>query len=125
MLSLLFYSQHLFAQYPSTELELLLLEVRLDRSVLSVAIPAYELGQHTLLPLGELARLLTIAVKTQPDQATASGFILTEDRGFSFNLNDARVTRAGVTEKFDPALVLIKPDDIYVAIGNINIIRFD
>ena len=115
MLSLLFYAQSLFAQYSSTEPELLLLEVRLNRSVLSVAIPAYELGEHILLPLGELARLLTIAVKTQPSQATASGFILTEDRGFSFNLNDARVTRTGITDKFDPALVLIKSDDIYVA----------
>ena len=108
-------SGHLFAQDTSTAPEFLLLEVRLDRSVLSGAIPAYALGEHTLLPLGELARLLTIAIKTQPKQGIASGFMLTEARGFSLNLDEARVTRAGVTERFDPALVLTKPDDIYVA----------
>lgn len=93
----------------------MLLEVRLDQSVLSEAIPAYVLGEHTLLPLGELSRLLSIAIKTQPRQAIASGFVLSENRGFSLNLDEARVTRSGVTESFDPALVLSEPDDIYVA----------
>lgn len=97
------------------ELDLLLLEVRLDQAVLSGAIPAYGVGEHTLLPLGELARLLTIAIQTRPGEGTASGFILSEDRGFSLNLSDASVTRAGVTETFDPALVLMEPDDLYVA----------
>lgn len=107
--------QYLFAQYSSATPEFLLLEVRLDQSVLSTAIPAYDLEGHTLLPLGELARLLTLAIKTQPQQMTASGFILTENRGFSLNLSEARVTRAGVTRDFDPALVLAEPEDIYIA----------
>ena len=115
MLASIVHPQRLLAQYQSTEREFLLLEVRLDQSVLSEAIPAYGLGEHTLLPLGELARLLTLAIKTQPGQAIASGYILTEDRGFSLNLDEARVTRAGVTESFDPALALTEPDDIYVA----------
>lgn len=108
------YAKALPAQEP--ELNLLLLEVRLDQTVLSSAIPAYDLGPHTLLPLGELARLLSIAIQTQPATGTASGFILTEERGFSLNLEDARVTRAGVTERFDPALVLVEPDDLYLSI---------
>jgi hypothetical protein len=108
-------SRVLLAQEQGLEPEFLLLEVRLDQSVLSSAIPAYDLGEHTLLPLGELARLLTIAIQTQPKQGTASGFILNEDRGFSLNLNEAKVTRAGVTEKFNPALILAEPDDLYVA----------
>jgi hypothetical protein len=115
MLASMAHPQPLLAQYPSTEREFLLFKVRLDQSVLSDAIPAYGLGEHTLLPLGELAQLLTLAIKTQPGQATATGFILTEDRSFSLNLSEARVTRAGVTESFDPALVLTEPDDIYVA----------
>jgi hypothetical protein len=115
MLASIVHPQRLLAQYQSTEREFLLLEVRLDQSVLSNAIPAYGLGEHTLLPLGELARLLTLAIKTQPGQATASGYILNEDRGFSLNLDEDRVTHAGVTESFDPALALTEPDDIYVA----------
>lgn len=115
LLTSLGYFRVLSAQEQGTEPEFLLLEVRLDQSVLSSAIPAYELGEHTLLPLGELARLLTIAIQTQPGQGTASGFILSEDRGFSLSMNQARFTRAGVTEKFNPALILAEPDDLYVA----------
>ena len=111
-LTLLLYAGSLPAQEP--ELNLLLLEVRLDQTLVSSSIPAYDLGPHTLLPLGELARVLSIAIQTQPGTGTASGFVLNEERGFSLNLNDGRVTRAGVTESFDPALVLVEPDDLYV-----------
>ena len=109
------YAAALPAQEQSPEPTFLLLEVRLDQSILSSAIPAYDVGDQTLLPMGELVRLLTIAIQTQPDKGTASGFILSEDRTFSLNLGEASVTRAGVTETFDPALVLTQPDDLYVA----------
>lgn len=114
LLYLFVYSSTLSAQ--ESELNLLLLEVRLDQTVLPNIIPAYDLGSHTMLPLGELARLLSIAIQTQPAAGTATGFILTEERGFSLNLHDARITLAGVTESFDPALVLVEPDDLYVSI---------
>ena len=114
-LILLIYAGPLPAQEP--ELNLLLLEVRLDQTLLSSTIPAYDLGPHTLLPLGELARVLSIAIQTQPATGTASGFILNKERGFSLSLDDGRVTRAGVTESFDPALVLVEPDDLYVALS--------
>lgn len=115
LVCVLVYAPVLLAQEPAGEPELLILEVRLDQFVLSGAIPAYEVGEHTLLPLGELARLLTIAIQTQPGEGLASGFILSEDHGFSLNLDNASVTLAGNTETFDPALVLAEPDDIYVA----------
>ncbi|MBD3896939.1 hypothetical protein IEI94_13870 [Halomonas sp. ML-15] len=105
----------LTAEEHASEPEFLLLEVRLDQFVLSNAIPAYEVGEHTLLPLGELARLLTIAIQTQPREGSATGFILSEDRGFSLNLGNASVTRSGATETFDPALALTEPDDLYIA----------
>lgn len=114
LLLLIVYTCTLSAQEP--ELNLLLLEVRLDQTVLPNIIPAYDVGPNTLLPLGELARLLSIAIQTQPAAGIATGFILTEERGFSLNLPAARVTLAGVTESFDPALVLIEPDDLYVSI---------
>lgn len=109
------YATALPAQEQEPEPTFLLLEVRLDQSILSSAIPAYDVGEQTLLPMGELVRLLTIAIQTQPDKGSASGFILSEDRTFSLNLEEARVTLAGVTEAFDPALVLTQPDDLYVA----------
>jgi hypothetical protein len=101
---------------PESELNFLLLEVRLDETVISSAIPAFDIGPHTLLPLGELMRLLSLAIQTQPASGTASGFILNEERSFSLNLNDARVTRAGITEDVDPGQVMIEQDDLYISL---------
>jgi hypothetical protein len=115
MLAALLQPRLLAAQEPGLELNLLLLKVRLDQSVLSSAIPAYDRDGHTLLPMGEVARLLTIAVQTQPLAGTASGFVLSQDRSFSLSVADARVSRAGKFEGFDPQLVMQEPDDIYVA----------
>ncbi len=97
------------------EPNLLVLEVRLDQHVLSGAIIAYQYGPDILLPLGELARLLTIAIKTQPEQGIASGFVLREERSFSLNLALSTVTLAGTAEAVDRALIKVEADDIYVA----------
>ncbi|MCJ7603740.1 MAG: hypothetical protein MUO63_19850 [Desulfobulbaceae bacterium] len=97
------------------DLNLVLLEVRLDEDVLAEAITTYQYGQETFLPLGELARLLTLAIRTQPEQGTADGFVLSEARGFSLNVAQARLTLADQTQVFDPALVRLQSDDIYVA----------
>ena len=97
------------------EPEFLLLEVRLDRTVLTGAMPAFDDGEHFYLPLGELSRLLTIAIRTRPENGTASGYILDAERSFSLNLRNAQVTVAGMTTEFDSALVMKEPDDLYVA----------
>lgn len=94
---------------------LLLLEVHLDKYVLSEAITAYQYGRNTFLPLGELARLLTLAIQTHPEQGNASGFVLSEDRLFSLNLAQSTVTLTVKTEAVDPALIKVQADDIYVA----------
>lgn len=99
----------------SDEPNLVLLEVRLDAYVLAEAITAYQEGRETFLPLGELARLLTLAIRTQPGQGTAEGFVLSEARNFGLNVAQARVTLAEQTQGFDPALVRLRSDDIYVA----------
>lgn len=117
LLFILMLSGYCRAQPVDPPLNLLLLEVRMEQIVLADAIPAYDIDKHTLLPLGELARLLTIAIQTQPEDGTASGYILTQDRGFSLNLHEGRVTRGGVTEVFDLALVSQEVDDLYVAIS--------
>lgn len=100
---------------PVDDLNLVLLEVQLDGNVLAEAITTYQVGRETFLPLGELARLLTLAIRTQPDQGTAEGFVLSEARGFSLNVAQARLALAEQTQLFDPALVRLQRDDIYVA----------
>lgn len=100
---------------PDEDPNLVLLEVRLDEHVLAEAITTYQYGRETFLPLGELARLLTLAIRTQPDQGTAEGFVLSEARGFSLNMAQARLRLADQTQGFDPALVRLQSNDIYVA----------
>lgn len=99
----------------SSDANILVLEVRLDHYVVSEGLTAYQAGTHVLLPLGELARLLTLAIRTQPEQGTASGFVLREDRTFYLNVAQATVTLSDRTETVDLALVQVYPDDIYVS----------
>lgn len=107
------------AQPPATpradDPSLVLLEVQLDRSMLADAITSYHDGKETFLPLGELARLLTLAIRTQPAQGTAEGFVLSEARSFNLNVAQSRLTLAERTQAFNPALVRLQSDDIYVA----------
>ena len=98
-----------------SDANLLLLEVRLDRHVLSEGLTAYQKDRHVLLPLGELARLLTVAIRAQPEERTASGFVLREERTFHLNTTEYVVTLEGRKEAIDPALIEVQPDDIYVA----------
>ena len=101
----------------SEDSNLLLLEVQLDEHVLAEAITTYQYGREIFLPLGELAKLLTLAIRTQPEQGTADGYVLSEARSFSLNVALARLALAEQTQMFDPALVRLQSDDIYVASG--------
>ncbi|MDR7331854.1 hypothetical protein [Roseateles asaccharophilus] len=93
---------------------LLVLEVQLDGMVLSDSFTAYQDGGQTLLPLGELSRLLTLAVQVQPERGSASG-TLPGDKTFGLNLADAQVTVAGREQGFEPRLAGVVGDDIYVS----------
>ena len=93
----------------------ILLEVRLDRQILSDAVTAYELNRDVYLPLGELARLLTLAIRVTPGEGRASGYILSEERGFSLDVGARRVDIAGRREELDPAQVRLEGDEIHVA----------
>lgn len=102
------------AQQENSDGNLLLLETRVDQNVISDGLSAYQSGSAVLLPLGELARLLTIAIRSQPAQGTASGYVLKEERGFNLDLASALVTLGDKTEPLDPAQVQVRADDIYV-----------
>lgn len=93
----------------------LLLEVRLGEHVLSDGIGAYQHGGDVLLPLGEMARILTIAIRADPAAGHASGYVLDEARGFRLDLAEGVVVRGDGRSAFDPALVQRRADDIYIA----------
>ena len=101
----------------ASEANMVLLEVRLGNMVLSDAVTAYEFGRDVYLPLGELARLLTLAIRVEPGAGRASGYILSEQRNFSLDVPARSVEIAGRREAFDPALARLDGDEIYVASG--------
>ncbi|MDQ3288524.1 MAG: carboxypeptidase-like regulatory domain-containing protein [Pseudomonadota bacterium] len=110
------------AQQPRTaepaqqvEGDVLLLEVMVEQHRLTDAITAFQSREHILLPLGELAGLLTLAITTQPGAGTASGFILDQERSFSLDAIKSTVVIGGVLETFDPAQLRSEADDLYVS----------
>jgi hypothetical protein len=100
---------------PDDASNLVLLEVRLDEHQLSDGISAYQFGDDVFLPLGELSKLLTIAIRTQPAEGRASGYNLDEQRGFSLDVGALTATLNNQREAVDPAQLRRRADDIYVA----------
>jgi hypothetical protein len=96
------------------EANLILLEVRLDGQMLSDGVTAYEIGRHVYLPLGEMARLLTLAVRVT-EEGRASGYVLHEDRNFSLDVAEGAVHAGGKREELDRSQVRVEAEDIYVA----------
>ena len=110
-------SQQLDTAAPPEQVEAdeLLLEVMVEQHRLTDATPAFRTRDHILLPLAELAGLLTLAITTQPAAGTASGFILEQERPFSLDVGASTVVIDGTSESFDPAQVRAEADDIYVS----------
>ena len=99
---------------PDNQANLLILEVRLDSFVLSDGLSAYQDGPQILLPLGELARLLTLAVSVQPEAGSASGYVLREDQTFELNVAQSLVSLAGHEVRFETKHARVIDDEIYV-----------
>lgn len=99
------------------ELNPLVFELQLDNSRLSDSFSAYEVDQEVLLPVGELARLLTLGVTVDPSTRIASGFLLQENRSFRLDFDKAEVILPGQTstEQVDASLIRWIDDDLYVA----------
>lgn len=96
------------------EANLLILDVRLDGFLLSDGLTAYRDGPQILLPLGELARLLTLAITVQSEAGSASGYVLKEDRTFGLNVGQSLISVAGQASQFEEKRVRVIGDDIYV-----------
>jgi hypothetical protein len=93
---------------------LLVLEVRLDSYLLSDSLSAYQDGRHVLLPLGELARLLSLAISVNADAGSATGFVIRQNNGFDLNLAQGLVSLAGKEQNLDRQLAVSIGDDIYL-----------
>ncbi len=95
--------------------DLLLLEVRLDRQAVGGTLAALPRGADLLLPLGELARLLTIGIRSDPLAGTATGFIIDERRRFALDLSQATVRIGPALRPLPMDQVVRRDDDLYVS----------
>ncbi len=66
------------------------------------------------LPLGELSRILTIAVQANSEVKTAEGFIVTEDRQFLLDVSQSTVAIGVQKTNFDPNLIRIQENEIFI-----------
>lgn len=94
--------------------EELLLEVRLGGLVLADALPGYLDGSSLLLPLRGLAEVLEFPIGVDLSAGTASGWFIRENKLFHMNVRRGSVVVEGRQKKFDPAMVEIHDDDLYV-----------
>lgn len=97
------------------EVNLVLLEVRLGRDVVADAMTGYQIGRDIFLPLGELSKLLTLAISAHPGRGHAGGYILSEDRVFNLDVIEREVTVHGQRVPLDRSQVKLQGEDIYVA----------
>ncbi|MBD3222962.1 hypothetical protein GF314_17165 [bacterium] len=97
------------------EEEILILEVMVERYRASQGILGYRHGDRVLLPVGELAAVLEMAVTADPYTGTADGWISTEDNVFRLDVAGRSVTIGDRQLGIDEPCVYVDADDIYVA----------
>lgn len=75
--------------------DLRMLEVRLDRLIMDDVLLGYQSGEHFLIGLGGLCKILGIGIEPHPEKGTASGFILRQNRRFFLDAVRGEITLDG------------------------------
>lgn len=75
---------------------------------------AYGDSNRVLLPLGEVARALELAITVNPQQKTAEGWLIAEDRTFRLDARQRTIRVDGVEYPWDEEAIAAGRDDIYV-----------
>lgn len=104
----------------SWDANLLILDFRLDGYSLSDSLSAFQEAETVFLPLGEVTRLLSLAIKTQVADGLANGYIVREDRTFELNVPSGLAVIAGRNIGFNSASVRVMAEDIYVPMSLIS-----
>jgi hypothetical protein len=96
------------------EEDVLLFALRLDQATLSSTFPGFAARDGMLVPLGELCRLLDLAIQADPNRGRAEGFFIDEKHRFSLDVPAGTITIDGRSQTFDRSRVELHADDIYV-----------
>jgi len=92
----------------------LILNLTLNRTSIGENFIVYQDKKRLLVPLGGVMSALEIAITTDPDTGTASGFFINENRRFSLDLTTGTASLNGRTFVLEPGSVERQLTDIYV-----------
>ena len=94
--------------------DLVLIELRAGKTVLSDSIPGYANKNNLMLPLGQLSNALQFAIKVMPREGQAEGWFLGVENTFSLDVAHNEVIIAGKRQHFTASQVEVHADEIYV-----------
>ncbi len=100
--------------FDPAEAEMLVLEAHFGRYALSDGMIGYLQRGRLLLPLGEVMQMLDFAITVDPTAKQAEGWFIAENQRFFLDVGRDEVVIEGKSGKFDPNLVVIYPEDIFV-----------
>lgn len=95
--------------------ELFLAKLKIENAVLEDIVSVYRYQGRTYVPLLALARLLEIPLRQGPVKGMIVGYVLEKDRVFRLNVSRGEAVVGGKVFRFDPKLVVVRPEDTYVA----------
>ncbi len=101
---------------PSDE-DLLILELRLNRLILSAGLIAYRTGAGLCLYLGDVTRSLEFPIQVAPERGRAEGWFLREDRTFLLDFAAGTAAISGKAATYDPQRLELHADDICVEVS--------
>ncbi len=94
--------------------DLLILEMRLGRYVLSESIIGYMYRGGVLLSLQDFVDALDFAISVDRASGQATGWFLELNRQFALDVSRCEVSVEGRLSQYDPKLVEVHPDGIFV-----------
>src|SRR5690348_17288606 len=94
--------------------EALIVNLTLNRTGIGENFIIYHDKRRLLVPLGGIMSALEVAITTDPDAGTASGFFINEKRRFDLDLKTGKATFDGRSFTLQPGSVERQLTDIYV-----------
>jgi hypothetical protein len=94
--------------------DLLLFEVHAAGETLSDGLGAYSSRAGVFVPLGELSRLLDLAIVVDPSRRRAEGWVASEDNRFRLDLDSRQVRAADKDFSLSATDAAFQGDEIYV-----------
>lgn len=99
---------------PFTGEDLVLLEVRAGDYILTDALDGYAARSGVFVPLGQLSRLLDLAIVVSPPDQRAEGWALSPDRRVVLDLVAGTASAGGETFRVETIQAVLFGDEIYV-----------